>query len=178
MADAPSASASASPLEKSDKESPAGKRATSTLDEKPQAKKAAKSVSDKKNFVESAVILIKANTYNPVWEKVKTESEKSKVLADGELNRLVGGYIEVVPMEHVFRDALPLERPHGRYLIAYCNEEGRLQGMPFNEFTQEFGLRGAYGLVGDIVVALADEEGETLVFTEKDLDLLPKAILP
>jgi hypothetical protein len=174
MADAPATDL----LEKTAKESPPGKRANSTPEEKPQSKKAARSVSDKKNFVESAVILIKANTYNPVWEKVKTEKETSKVVADKELNRLVGGYLETVPFEHVFRDELPLERPHGRYLVAYCNEEGRLQGMPFNDFTQEFGLRGAYGLVGDIVVALADEEDETLVFTEKDLDLLPKALLP
>lgn len=175
MADAPAAAL----LGKKAKASVAGKRANSTTDGKSEAKKATKSVSDKKNFVESAVILIKAGSYNPVWEKVKTETETSKVVADKELNRLVGGYLESVPIDHVFRDKLPLEeRYNGRYLLAYCNEEGRNNGMPINEFTQEFGLRGAYGLVGDIVITLGNDDGETLVFTEKDLDLLPRALLP
>ena len=50
-----------------------------------------------------------------------------------ELQALVGGYIEAVPNVHP---------------IAYCNEEGRLLNLPFNELaSQTFGQM----LVGDVV---------------------------
>lgn len=160
---------------------PDNKRSKSPGDEQralEEKKKGRKPICDRKNFVERAVIWIKAGSYNPVWEKVKTESPDSRVVAGRELNRLVGGYLEVVPMEHVFGEKLPLEEIDGRHLIAYCNEEGRLKDLPLNVFTQEFGLRGQDGLVGDVVVALCNDEGETLVFTEADLALIPRSLLP
>lgn len=59
-----------------------------------------------------------------------------------ELQRFVGGYIELVP-------GCRRDKP------AYCNEEGRLRGLPFNElashvFRQE--------LVGDVIVCDSRQE--------------------
>lgn len=134
---------------------------------------------DKKNFVEGAVILIKADTYNPVWAKVKTDAKPKGEISSGELRRLVGGYIEGVPFEHVFKEALPtMQSRSGRHLTLFCNEEGRLEGLPYNQFAQEFGLAGGEGLVGDVVIAVGTRSGGTKVFSEADLELLPKVLIP
>ena len=156
------------------------KRSSPASEEKEATPKQAKTaVADKKNFVEGSVILIKADTYNPVWAKVKTDAKPKGEISSGELRRLVGGYIEGVPFEHIFKDELPTTQSRsGRHLTLFCNEEGRLEGLAYNQFAQEFGLAGGEGLVGDVVVAVGTRSGGTTVFTEADLELLPKALIP
>lgn len=64
-------------------------------------------------------------------EEVKPADGKKFTLA--ELQKLVGGYIEHVP--------------HSRP-IAYCNEEGRLTGLPPNALASQ---RFEQVLVGDVI---------------------------
>ena len=61
----------------------------------------------------------------------------------------VGGHIEIVPFFNKF-----MERP----CVAFCNEEGKMHGLPFNATAQMFWSQ-AYGkriyedhLVGDILI--------------------------
>lgn len=68
-----------------------------------------------------------------------------------ELQRLVGGWIEYVPTE--------------QDVTLYCNEEGKIEGLPFNVIaTQVFGdlLQPHDYLAGDIVaLGPIDSEGDT-----------------
>lgn len=72
------------------------------------------------------------------------------------LQSTVGGYIEAVPLFEA--------TPQGNPCVAFCNEEGKLNGMPLNvEATTEWyrlvpKARGIDHLVGPIVVIEGDEE--------------------
>lgn len=131
---------------------------------------------EKKRFGKNMVIWIKHDSYNPVWENVELDADNQ--VKGEELRRLVGGYIEPAPFEHIFDGELPKQSNETRHIELYCNEEGRLMGLPLNQFAQEFGLRGASGLCGDVVVCVGTPDGETECFTEEDLKLLPKALVP
>jgi Domain of unknown function (DUF3846) len=74
----------------------------------------------------------------------------------GALQELVGGWIEYVPTEQP--------------VTLYCNEEGKIEGLPLNELaTQLFGqllMPGDY-LAGDIVaLGPLDDEGESTSVSE------------
>jgi len=67
-----------------------------------------------------------------------------------ELQDLVDGYIEIVPQ---------WSRHFGQRCIAYCNEEGKLRGLPMNHRATAFwwaalGQRVDDVLVGDIVLVV------------------------
>lgn len=176
MTDAPapqSAKAGESPVNKRanpEQDDSDGKPFVSVDEPRKEAKKG------KTEFGKGMVIWIKADSYNPVWEKVKLDSDEN--IETGELQRLVGGHIEAPPMEHIFKDKLPEQSGETRHLELYCNEEGRNMGLPLNEFGQEFGLRGVYGLAGDVVICVGTPDGDSTFFTKEDLKLLPKALIP
>lgn len=71
-------------------------------------------------------VVVKDPGYAPRFVKVKNE------LPD--LQELVGGYIETVSLYD--------------YLVVICNEEGRLQGMPYNCELQGIGFVGTIVLAG------------------------------
>jgi hypothetical protein len=70
------------------------------------------------------------------------------------LRRAVGGSIETVPY---------FARYDGKPCIAYCNEEGKIKGMPVNRTAQmlwmaQTSIANHDVLVGNIVVAFGDDE--------------------
>jgi hypothetical protein len=67
-----------------------------------------------------------------------------------ELQRLVGGYIELVP-------DVPSSRFHRNHWLAYCNEEGLLHRLPPNPVASWL---LAVPLVGDVVLCSLEEGGE------------------
>jgi len=71
------------------------------------------------------------------------------------LQTLVGGDIEAVPMW--------VSLPDGRACVAFCNEEGKLDELPFNPLATAAWYRAARQpmgdeLVGTVVVVFGDEE--------------------
>lgn len=81
-----------------------------------------------------------------------------------ELQRLVGGFIEYVPVYD--------EEQKEVGLSLFCNEEGKIDGLPVNlRATHYFGFALQKGdvLVGDIVImGPPDDDGETLPLDEID----------
>ena len=75
-----------------------------------------------------------------------------------DINRLVGGFIEQVPFFNVFQ---------GKACVAFCNEEGKNEGLLFNPLAsllwyRQNGLEGlTIGqdiLVGPVVIIVGDRE--------------------
>jgi hypothetical protein len=70
------------------------------------------------------------------------------------LQKAVGGYIEIVP---------GLITYEGADCVAFCNEEGKLNGLPFNEKATA-AWQEAYGgplgdvLLGDVAIVTGDNE--------------------
>jgi len=91
-------------------------------------------------------------TIVPLPPKQDSEDGTHKVLSLDQLQKAVGGYIEIV--------RLPDGRPWG-----ICHEEGKLEGKAFNTvatslwYTQCGFVHGDY-LVGDIIVLDAENEIE------------------
>ena len=98
-----------------------------------------------------------------------------KVAANGEISRIpfeadnsynllsgaVGGYIEIVPCSTAKGHDL------------YCNEEGKLEGLPINEVLTRFYRKTARTtdfIVGDGVFAASDVEGKTQGLTAEECD--------
>lgn len=75
------------------------------------------------------------------------------------MQKLVGGYIEMVTLEE------------GIDLV--CNEEGKLQGLPANRDIPE--LRDT--IRGDFFISRHDEEGETVDLTDADVKKYTKRFL-
>lgn len=82
-----------------------------------------------------------------------------KFLQDG-----VGGYIEIVPNFDTF-----LIEGREFPCVAFCNEEGKLDGLPFNPLATQFWIncfnpeainRFPDVLVGDVVVMFSDDPRE------------------
>lgn len=89
---------------------------------------------------------------------IKTDGETERHEFDAApslewLQAAVGGYIEKVPMFLVYMDGAV---PHN--CVAYCNEEGKIQNLPFNPLASRMWAAGAGidVLVGDIVILFGD----------------------
>jgi Domain of unknown function (DUF3846) len=72
-----------------------------------------------------------------------------------ELRKIVGGHIELVPFFNTF-DGAPC--------VAFCNEHGKLDGLPANPTAQSYWLRALNNrdprdyLVGNIAVVTGDTQ--------------------
>jgi len=71
-----------------------------------------------------------------------------------ELQEIVGGYIELVPLFENFGD---------KGCVAFCNEEGKLNGLPINRVaTLAWATGGGHMvsdvLVGDVVIVQGDDD--------------------
>jgi hypothetical protein len=95
--------------------------------------------------------------------KVPIFVEYDRPVSAGELQGAVGGYIETVP----YFDTLLLDGKRER-CVAFCNEEGKLGGLPMNEIAQALwadtlayqGMTGVIDdyLVGPIAVVIGDQQ--------------------
>lgn len=100
--------------------------------------------------------------------KVATNGSMTRIAFDkaksyDQLSNAVGGYLEAVPC------------PNNGGHDLYCNEEGKLEGLPLNPVMTRFWrarLATDDFLVGDCVFANCDEEGETLGLTAEECDAL------
>lgn len=66
-----------------------------------------------------------------------------------EMQEIVGGYIEAVS--------------YGGYTL-WCNEEGIMEGLPFNRYV------GPHAIVGTFFVSREDNEGEMITLNRKDIE--------
>jgi len=83
------------------------------------------------------------------------------------LREAVGGYIECVHLRSLGVDM-------------WCNEEGKLIGLPLNElatelFFQEFNAVDL--MVGDVIFTTCDDEGETQGLSQEQIDTLLAKVL-
>ena len=100
--------------------------------------------------------------------KTTGEIDFHDVSSEGEYDFLsgsVGGSIQSVYLGNDF-DGFNL----------WCNEEGKLEGLPFNALATEL-WENSYGktdmIVGDVVVTGgADDEGETIGLSQEQMDKL------
>jgi len=68
------------------------------------------------------------------------------------LQGIVGGYIEIVPFFSTW---------HGERCVVFCNEHGKLNGLPMNVRATAFWLQQyptSDYLVGDVAIVTGDEE--------------------
>ncbi len=80
------------------------------------------------------------------------------------LQTAVGGSIQIVPMFETFNWSLdPTDVKKAVECVAFCNEEGKLHGLPFNRLATllwsnffDFPLRDI--LLGDVAIITGDEE--------------------
>ncbi len=99
--------------------------------------------------------------------QVKTTGEVTELdLSSDSLNKLqtaVGGWVQAIDL--------------ASDLSMWCNEEGKLTGLPHNPYAQYmwdkvFGAHTDY-LVGDIVLTGGtDSEGETIGLTQEQVDII------
>jgi hypothetical protein len=103
--------------------------------------------------VKRAVLIRPGGNTEPLMIHEPTELEQ--------LQAAVGGYIQMVPTSI--------------NLTAFCNEDGKSKGLPYNDLAQAVfgGLLTPYDhLVGNVVVmGPVDEEGETLGLTPAQVDI-------
>lgn len=71
-----------------------------------------------------------------------------------QLKEIVGGWIETVPYFNTYE---------GSPCIAFCNEEGKLHGSPFNPFAQTLWLKATKmavhdSLVGSIAIVVGSKD--------------------
>lgn len=88
----------------------------------------------------------------------KIEVAQHETLSLAELQRLVGGWIE---------GALQLPAEDGGTLMLYCNDEGKMQNLPWNFYLNS--LQDM--IVGPLVIAAVNEEGETRSLTPSEVAL-------
>jgi hypothetical protein len=68
------------------------------------------------------------------------------------LQNAVGGYIEIVPLFYTY---------NSHRCVAFCNEEGKLKGLPYNPVATALWHQQAKAdevLFGDVVVCYGDDE--------------------
>lgn len=99
----------------------------------------------------NALIVIKST-----GEIIRQPIDKTPSL--GTLQNAVGGYIQMLPLFETFE---------GEDCVAFCNEEGKLEGLPYNEAATKFWTLAADivlddFLVGDIVIVTGKEALEDL----------------
>ena|SRR6185312_4621569 len=75
-----------------------------------------------------------------------------------DMQKIVGGYIEYVDL-----GALS-QIPELEGYDLYCNEEGKLIGLPLNV------IFPADHMMGDFFISKANEEGETISLTKEDIE--------
>lgn len=88
-----------------------------------------------------------AQLFKTTGEVIEITPQNGKKFSLEEAQKLVGGYVELVPLKH------------RKQLI--CNEEGIILGMPYNAKATEV-LRENYGphaqhLYGDIILCMTKE---------------------
>lgn len=93
-------------------------------------------------------------TITPDGKTTKTESES--VPQYETISEAVGGYIETVPH---------FDKYEGRPCVAFCNEEGKLDGLDPNPVAQQYwdeqlGFYNPDYLVGPILIIAADTKQE------------------
>lgn len=99
---------------------------------------------------------------------IEVEEDTEEFVSYATLSRAVGGMIEAVTL------------PNG--LTLWVNEEGKMDGLPVNDyatklFTSAFGA-GVDIIVGNaIITGGADDEGETLGLTDKEVSILVSDLL-
>lgn len=69
------------------------------------------------------------------------------------LQAAVGGYIEIVPGFDVYEF-----EGEWRPCVAYCNEDGKIIGLPKNDTATALWLGSHDVLVGDVVILVGDDE--------------------
>lgn len=91
----------------------------------------------------------------------------------GEMQRLVGGYVE----------SIPLDKENGEFVMLSCNEEARLEGLPPNRPLTHY--TKTVMLLGDFFIHRTRPDGalksltvEDLIIYKKELALNQGAILP
>ena len=100
--------------------------------------------------------------------KTTGEIDFQDVSSEGEydfLSGTVGGWIQSVFLRNDFED-----------FTLWCNEEGKLNGLPFNVLATDL-WENSYGktdmIVGNVVITGgSDDEGETLGLTQEQVDKL------
>jgi hypothetical protein len=77
------------------------------------------------------------------------------------LSQAVGGWLELVPSMD----------PSARHLTIYCNEMGKIEGLPLNPKATDLTARwGIDPIVGDIIVTgPPDRDGRDTSLSEKDI---------
>ena len=65
------------------------------------------------------------------------------------MQNIVGGYIEGIPLDGT--------------LILYCNEDGRLHGLPHNRYAI------GHDICGDFFVGAVDQKGESVSLTDEEV---------
>lgn len=82
-----------------------------------------------------------------------TETEQDKSPSLEQLQEMVGGYIEVVPMFNDHR---------GEECVVYCDEEGKIKNKRYNQTATEWwndcNTIGGDALVGDVVILVGDAQ--------------------
>lgn len=72
------------------------------------------------------------------------------------LQEAVGGYIEFIPWMNQF-----VTKDGPKPCVTYCNEEGRIVGLPVNRIANEMSIDPStqvYPLLGTIVILTGDDE--------------------
>ena len=118
--------------------------------------------SDKTEGTEMKALILKTNN------TVEVEQDTEEFVSYATLSRAVGGMIEAVTL------------PNG--LTLWVNEEGKMDGLPVNEYatnlmTREFGATYDIIVGNAIVTGGADDEGETLGLTDEQVAELVDNIL-
>ena len=98
---------------------------------------------------------------------IQVEQDTDEFVSYATLSRAVGGMIEAVTL------------PSG--LTLWVNEEGKLDGLPVNEYATRLFV-SAFGavdvIVGNaIITGGADDEGETLGLTDEEVSILVADLL-
>ena len=99
---------------------------------------------------------------------IEVEQDTDEFVSYATLSRAVGGMIEAVTL------------PSG--LTLWVNEEGKMNGLPVNEYATRL-FASAFGAGIDIIVGNAivtggaDDEGETLGLTDEEVSILVANLL-
>lgn len=88
-------------------------------------------------------IIVKAN-----GEVIEVSPKNGKDFKLEELKAIVNGYIEIVGIEY-----------NGEFVHLVCNEEGKLDGLPFNQKATEIAIKGGLfdEIVGDVLICGLDQ---------------------
>ena len=122
-----------------------------------------------KRFVEEAEADAKRNPKSDKLQIVIVEPEKKpyKAIIDNELeafNKIVGGYIEIVPIGRTRK---------GAKVAIHLNEEGKLFNLPYNRNIVGFDI-----LVGTFFITAYNLEGNNISLTNEEVEKYIKLFSP